>query len=489
MALNWIGTVDQRFCKLLAKNVFNGRPKLAEKQALRYIARMRMHPSPNCDDFLAFIKQEYPRATLSAVTWAWRKLKDYFDDTDGTDYSPIESLANIPSLIAAFKAASYMDQNVPSVNDNEIKGSGHASEPSIAASSATSPIKSSGRSNTAGSSSLSSTALASMRSEFDDHFNAFPEESDKKELKAVLVERPGEQSRDLSESQKLYLALYNKGPNEIEELLDNGWRNVAPTSGLTALPDVEFRKDIDFALRYIHTAYSQVAFHLPNTQSESWFLVMVWGFLGHFFSSQGVLEYQPGEFSLKASALRKNKARTLESKQGQGRKVDGVVAAYETRQELCVIEAARADNGPNGTKALTDTRKLAKSLKDMHDHIRSRTSTNVSREVITFGLRIAASTISFYSLRQRRGRFYQLTCDACVSLPPAWKPSGTTTTSIITVLALLLRLKAQLVEMADNVTKWTNGAVLIPDTTSTGDVWASTLSTPPSSPRLSPKAK
>ncbi|KAG0238861.1 hypothetical protein BGW42_000022 [Actinomortierella wolfii] len=445
---------------------------------------MRMHPSPNCDDFLAFIKQEYPRATLSAVTWAWRKLKDYFDDTDGTDYSPIESLANIPSLIAAFKAASYMDQNVPSVNDNEIKGSGHASEPSIAASSATSPIKSSGRSSTAGSSSLSSTALASMRSEFDDHFNAFPgepwilpsgasfdsllrtyiltlakesalhsfviedvasllrivtEESDKKELKAVLVERPGEQSRDLSESQKLYLALYNKGPNEIEELLDNGWRNVAPTSGLTTLPDVEFRKDIDFALRYIHTAYSQ--------------------------------------------------ARTLESKQGQGRKVDGVVAAYETRQELCVIEAARADNGPNGTKALTDTRKLAKSLKDMHDHIRSRTSTNVSREVITFGLRIAASTISFYSLRQRRGRFYQLTCDACVSLPPAWKPSGTTTTSIITVLALLLRLKAQLVEMAYNVTKWTNGAVLMPDTTSTGDVWASTLSTPPSSPRLSPKAK
>ncbi|KAG0229499.1 hypothetical protein BGW41_003009 [Actinomortierella wolfii] len=525
---------DEQLYWHLAKSIFRGRPTHVEKRALHYLVRMRLKPSPKPDEFFTYIKQVHPRAKLSAVAWVWGQLKDYFNGTEGSDYSLIEPLADVPALIAAFKAAPYMDQNVPSINNNEVDRTDRASAPSITASNPTSLARSSGRSSTTSSSSLSSMALENMKTEFDDHFNAFPgeswilssgvslddilrthiltltkesalhsfviedvasllrlvtEESDKKDLKSVLVERVGEKHRDLSESEKSYLELYNKGPSGVEELLDNGWKNVASTSSLITLPDVEFRKDIDFALRYIHMAYAQVEFHLPSTQSESWFLWMVWGFLGHFLSSKGTLEYQPGEASLKASAWRKNKGRGLESKQGQGRKVDGIVSSYETRLELCVIEAARVDNGPTGTKALTDSRKLAKSMKDMHDLIRSRSSTNIGYKLTTFGLRIAASSISFYTLRQRRGRFYQLACDACVSLPPGWKPSGSTTTSILTVVSLLLRFKAQMIDMANQITEWTSGAILIPDTTNNGDAWASTLTTPPSSPRLSPRVQ
>ncbi|KAF8930129.1 hypothetical protein BGZ58_008444 [Dissophora ornata] len=237
-------------------------------------------------------------------------------------------------------------------------------------------------------------------------------------------------------------------------------------------PDEVFCDNVFYAVEHIYKGYSQRNLSIPGKQSESWYLGMMWGFFDHFMGVKTILLYkdsldcQPDEICLQASSWRKNKGRSLESKHMMGRKADGVVVASASRLELCVIEAAKSDNGSTGTKALSDTMKLAKSMKDMSDLIRSKSSSDTRDEVVTFGIR--------------------LTCVANVALPARWLPKGANTKGIISVVTLLMQLKAATVEMAEKVTDWTSEAVLLPDAAENGDQWASTFTTPCASPRLSP---
>ncbi|KAK3816664.1 MAG: hypothetical protein J3Q66DRAFT_441051 [Benniella sp.] len=520
------------FKRHLACELFRGRPTRTEDCALQYITAMRLAPAPVPDEFMSHISKTHPQVTRSRIGWMWNRFKTFFSEREASDYIAIETVACVPEFITAFKAAPHLEEEEPTDDATDNKGMPPTSTPSDTTSRSSARTRSSRQSSaSSGSGSLGPAALERMRNEFDQNFSAFmgkpwtlssgvsvddllapyihtltkestlhsfviadvsgllqlvSKDSDKEELRAVLVQREGERQPDLSSIEQSYLGRFDKKPDEVEELLGNGWNNVTPSPEVPDLPGFQFRKDVHFVLQYIYSAYEQTAFTLPTTQLESWFLRKLWGFLDHFLNSKGVMDYQPGEVYLKASAWRKNKDRTLESKQALGRKVDGVVLSCAVRLELCVLEAAPVDNGATGTKALTDTRKMSKCMKDMYDYIRSKSTTNIRDQLVVFGMRISASTITFYTLRQRQGRFYQLACDGCVSFPSMWVPSGRNTTSILTVVSLLLRFKVQMIEMADKIIGWTNGAVLTPDIAINNDTWTPTLTTPPSSPRLSP---
>jgi hypothetical protein len=147
------------------------------------------------------------------------------------------------------------------------------------------------------------------------------------------------------------------------------------------------------------------------------------------------------------------------------------------------MEAAKKDAGPTSTKALTDTRKMAKAMKDMHDLIRARATENIRSSLRTFGVRVSGPSISFYSLHQHKGRFYQLGVEFTAGFPAHWDELSTT--SILSVLVKLLAYKKELSETARQVNRATQDPFM---TTNKAyeDEWAATLTTPTNSPRLTP---
>ena len=205
------------------------------------------------------------------------------------------------------------------------------------------------------------------------------------------------------------------------------------------------------------------------------------------FDSEGQLDHQPGEVSSQSSGLRKNRGRTFDEKLFPGRKTDGLISSAVARLEICTIEAARKDNGASSTKALTDTRKMAKDMKDMNNMVRTKSVDCVRQRLVTYGIRISAGTITFYTLRQRPGRFYQLCMESTISFPAIW--SSETTTTILSVLASLLAFKKEMCQTADRITKATKVPLESPLPANSGDSWAATLTTPTNSPRLSPRAE
>ncbi|KAG0286561.1 hypothetical protein BGZ96_009355 [Linnemannia gamsii] len=516
---------DATFQELLAKGIFSGRPTTVERAAIAYIAQMRLVPSPEPGDFTKHIRRTHPHAII-AIARVWHQLKEYFGGDKDIDYSYLEGLTNIPDLVSAFENAPYIDTDEPLAAGEATPGT---SSPQARRSfTRTRSSKSSGKSSTG---SLSPAALQSMRARFNRNFDLYAGESwilpsggslddllatyigtltresalhsfiiedfavalelvaddaDKGALEAALKKRKEEALPELAKVERDYLEVFNRKPEDVKTLLRNGLSNLTPSSGMSQLPDEDFCDNVFYAMEHIYKGYAQRNLSIPNKQSESWYLGMVWGFFGLFMGVKDCLDYQPGEICLQASSWRKNKGRSLESKHIMGRKVDGVVFASASRLELCVVEAAKIDNGSTGTKALSDTMKLAKSMKDMSDLIRSKSSSDIRDELVTFGIRFSGATITIYTLRQRCGRFYQFTCVANVVLPARWLPKGTNTKGIILVVTLLMQLKAAMVEMAEKVANWTSGAVLLPDAAENGDQWASTLTTPCASPRLSP---
>ncbi|KAG0001688.1 hypothetical protein BGZ65_003273 [Modicella reniformis] len=128
---------------------------------------------------------------------------------------------------------------------------------------------------------------------------------------------------------------------------------------------------------------------------------------------------------------------------------------------------------------------MAKTMKDMHDLIRTRSTRTIRSSLKTFGMCISGPSITFYSLCQQRGRFYQLNAESTIMFPARWR--GSTTTNILSVLAKLLVFKNELSETADQITEATK--VLKTFNQDNEDFWAATLTTPTNSPRLSPHVR
>ncbi|KAG0221574.1 hypothetical protein B0O80DRAFT_304954 [Mortierella sp. GBAus27b] len=505
--------MDDIFAGMLAERVFSSRPTRLEECGAQYIAEMRLRPRPSVVGYLAHVQVAHPRAKAKFGP-AWNKLKDYFSSSDDTKYSDMEEMANIQALVAAFKTERY-------IRDEESKST---------SSGGTSTSTSGGTSSNSSSSTLSTGAIVKMKAEFDQNFAAFQgipwklssgacvddivaehvrtlnkesalhsfvidhptilldlfaELEDNTALTEVLVKREGERPKLVSTTEETYIRIYDKEPAKVKEMLSRGWDNVCGSED--HVPDESFRESIHLALHHIYVVYRNIRFKLPEEASESFYLQTLWGFLNTLILCEDTLTYRPAEVHSQASSLRKNKDRRTEgtTKQAVGRKVDGLIVSTRTLLELCVIEAARKDVSPNVTKALSDTRKLAKILKDSFDAVCARAKKDISSLLVVYGVRIAGASMTFYSMRKRQGRFYQMANDGTVAFPAQW--DGSTTVTILTIIASVMALRKRVSDMAKQVTEWTTLSFELLDTSSRPSM-PPTLTTPPGSPRLTPRS-
>ncbi|KAK3828965.1 MAG: WD40-repeat-containing domain protein [Benniella sp.] len=219
----------------------------------------------------------------------------------------------------------------------------------------------------------------------------------------------------LGATEMSFLRLYDQPPAQVLALLQAGWRQHQPP-----LPNQGFCDVVVMSLYELHSTYQKHGFSMPYGELEYWYVQRVWGFIARIFEMHEELEFKSTEVSCKASKQRKNETRGLEERLARGRRLDGMVTMANTDLELCAIEAARVDGGHTSTKALKDNRKLAKSMKDMMDRIRRKATTDISQNVVVFGIQIAEGSISMYTLKKLTGRFYKVTCVAEASLPKVW---------------------------------------------------------------------
>ncbi|KAG0225737.1 hypothetical protein BGW41_004576 [Actinomortierella wolfii] len=450
-------------------------------------------------------------------------------------FSGLDSLADILGFTQRFQDEPFAADDQPTpldVSNAPVQASGDVSTPSTlptsspASKSAT--ASGSSRSSRSSNSSLSPKAIKAMVDEYELNFAAYCNErwmlpsgacvdeliadhvrtlkkevalhsfviddptvilalasdpEDKAALNEVLVKRDSERTSLVSPEKREYLRRFDKDPADIRQMLARGWHHVGEADN--ELPDEAFREAAHIALLHIHVVYRNFQFRLPEAASESFYMQTLWGFIGTLILCDNALNFRPGEVHSQASSLRKNLHRGPESpnKQAVGRKVDGLIVTSVSLAEICLIEAARRDSGPNGTKAQSDTRKLAKGLKDSFDAICAKASTDISPHLVVYGLRVAGPSLTFYSLRKLPGRLYQMVNDGCVTFPAVWNRTATIT--ILTIVASVLALQERVSAMARRVEEWTSLSFK-PLLTSNHPKMPRTLTTPPGSPRHTP---
>ncbi|KAG0224135.1 hypothetical protein BGW42_005313, partial [Actinomortierella wolfii] len=287
------------------------------------------------------------------------------------------------------------------------------------------------------------------------------EEIDSEKVRNGLARQEGDGPK--IQAEEAFIKQYLSTPSMTNTALSRGWNSSAEVESL----DENSRKRLYCAMLSIYTVYEEIDFKIPTLQSESWFTTVLWSFLPTLMKA--------GE----ATSLRKNTSRTLQNRKAHGRKIDGILSCATTHFEFGAIEAARLNDGPQGTKTLSDTRKLAKVLKDMHDRIAANSSKDIRKMLVTYGFQIASSRLTLYSLHKRHGRHYQLVHDGTFGFPPTWDRGGRAAAPITELITRILRLKIDMEAMADNIVSWTLEA----KGGFEKEVLVRTLTTPLSSPK------
>ncbi|KAG9062733.1 hypothetical protein KI688_005039 [Linnemannia hyalina] len=227
-------------------------------------------------------------------------------------------------------------------------------------------------------------------------------------------------------------------------------------------PTEEFCRATHECMWAILTAYRQVDFSLPRGSSESWFNHRLWWFL---------TRTEPGEIVPQASQHHRNDGRALDLKQVTGLKADGLVYGTAKGLEYCVLEMAKKDQGQFTTKALKDTRKLAKMMKDIGDEIRKLAMVNFRDCLVVYGMRIAGPTATFlYSAPEARAYLASGFVDGCDhGKVIAGRPGR------------VLAMRKAIVAIAGRVLDWTalplDGSA--PEDSDNGNWIAATLISPP----------
>ncbi|KAK3805757.1 MAG: hypothetical protein J3Q66DRAFT_407315 [Benniella sp.] len=516
--------LDNVFADALVQRVFGSRPTRVEQSGTRYLAEMRLLPKPSPGAYLEHLQAANPRSKDKYAA-VWNSLKEFFT-ADSTDLSDLKTVADIDAFVKEFKEQEFMRDGEPSAPNTKPRVSTPDSETTIS-----DPSSSRSSNNSSVSSTLSTRGIEKVRAEYELNFTAFqgeswtlssgtcfdevvaqhsssdyelwllssfilgkesslhsfiinhpdrildlfPNPTDKAELEKVLIERAEERIKLTDQKEETYLRRYDKEPVVVGEMLSRGWA----CESQDPVPE-GFRETVHLALHLIFVVYRNNQFKLPDESSESFFVHTLWGMINSIVLCDDSLKFKPAEVHSKASALRKNKERNPEDKQALGRKVDGIVASSVTLLELCVIEAANKDPGPNGTKALSDGRKLSKVLKDSFDVICARANTDIRSQLTVYGVRISAASITYYSLRKRDGRFYQMAEDGTLTFPGQW--NETTTVTILTIVASILALRKRVSEMAQKIAQWTASSFELADPR-THPHMPRTLRTPPGSPQ------
>ncbi|KAF9286851.1 hypothetical protein BGZ68_002510 [Mortierella alpina] len=522
-------SMDEVFAARLTTKVFGHRATQVEECGVQYLVEMRLQPQPNVARYLAHVEAAHPQAKAKFGT-VWNKLREFFTSGDGPANADIESMANVQAFVEAFQAERSIQDQEAIAPEPSTAPTPTASNSSAVLAVATrsqasrSPTNSSRSSSGSSISTLSAGAITKMRMEYEENLAAFQgkawmlpsgacvddivaqhvrtlnkesalhsfvidhpttvldfftDPADKKSLTEVLITREGESLKLVSKEEEAYIRLYNQEPTKIKEMLSQGWQAIPKSQEQV---QESFRESIHLALHLIYVTYRSNQFQLPEEASESFFVRTLWGFMSTLIQCDDTLIFRPAEVHSQASSLRKNKDRKAEgaTRQAVGRKVDGLIVSASTLLELCVFEAARKDAGPNGTKALNDTCKMAKVMKDSFDAISGKANTDISPHLVVYGVRIAGASVTFYSMRRRRGRFYQMVKDGTVSFPAKW--DGTTTITILTIVASVMALQKRVSHMAKQVTEWTTLSFELLETSSRANI-PPTLTTPPGSPR------
>ncbi|KAF9153458.1 hypothetical protein DFQ26_000562 [Actinomortierella ambigua] len=170
-----------------------------------------------------------------------------------------------------------------------------------------------------------------------------------------------------------------------------------------------------------------------------------------------------------------------------GRKADGAILSCTPVMELGVMEASKADDGPHSTKALSNTIKMVKVLKDQFNRIYQASTVDIQVRLRTYGLCIVAGTVYFYDLRHLHGRWYRLTCHGTVSFPDIWRQNGGNTDVLLSTISSLLAFKRHVSAMASSVEQWLEPVSGQPEPVEPADkAVPATLTTPTGSPQPTP---
>ncbi|KAG0043201.1 hypothetical protein BGZ83_011719 [Gryganskiella cystojenkinii] len=483
---------------------------------------MRKAPVLHAIDYISFVRATYPSVKATAIVNEWETVKKFFGGDGQERYSAIAGLVNVPELVAAFKVAPTLDEQMveaacmppppplpmeaprPTSSTSSSTASGQVRpgrSRSNSSNGGSNGSNSSGSNSNGSGKHLSPTQVALMQALFKVNFDQFPgnewllpsgaifdrvlyetvkdvryecplhsfvlenpaavlglfpDARDQNELKKVLVDRADEKLPVLSLAEKALLEIYNKDPEELEELFaEKGWRAVG--TSLAEKPSAEFQRLVYECVQQLLKVYRGERMAVPQAPHESWMVNRLWGFLADMLHSPQLVEFQPGEYHSQASMHRRNLGRPRDVRQFVGHKVDGVAIAAIKKLELLVIEAAKKDEGPNVTKALDDGMKLCKLTKDMHDLIRGKAKHNVREHIATFGIQISGETATFFTLRQRRGRFYQLCHEGSETLPSVWADQ-VGTQCVLEVLMKVLIIRKALLSMAKDVAACTIGS-------------------------------
>ncbi|KAF9990439.1 hypothetical protein BGZ75_001921 [Mortierella antarctica] len=542
--------------KLLASNILSSRPLPAERQAMRYLIQMRWEPLPKPGTFIPHLRSASPSLPMVVVAKIWAKMKQFFNGQQQEHYQQMVNLMDVDGMIEAFKAAPYIElqgedsaeqessQPIRAQSSSATTRTPKKSQPCKSNSDSSSSIGS-GNSSV---SQLSAGTIKRMRLEYQQHgsdftcapwiapsgadvdtvidrhvlalvtespfhsyiitdpytvLSLFICEIDKQAVGEVLKRRTGEAIWTLSKAEENYLSLYDKTPGELMDILDMGCLGVMADSrakstmerAQSELPDRTFCSLVHRLVDHFFRVYERNKFQLQSRKSESWFRGNLWASLHDVFNVLDELSYDPGEVHCQASARRKNRERdSTQTKQQVGRKADGLVSSVEPACELLVVEAANIDNGPQGTKAMNDTLKLSKMMKDMFDLILEKVGEktqdksslkNARDRLTTFGLRFSAGSLALYSLKKLpQGRYYVLKCEGVLAFPGVWKNDGSNTSTILTVISTMLALKHQLLQMAKQIEGWTKVSFTLPKPVVAEDRdWPATLGTPTITPR------
>ncbi|KAF9360484.1 hypothetical protein BGX26_009174 [Mortierella sp. AD094] len=203
----------------------------------------------------------------------------------------------------------------------------------------------------------------------------------------------------IPEWKRYEVARYLMEPQQLEHTLGEGWRNL----GSSEVDDIvnqdeliSFRRRLDHVLSAFCLLYEDHGYKLPESKPEVRYFTKVWTILLEMLSSGSEwLNFKPGDKRLIASSLSRNKDRNLEVRQASGHKVDGLLLCRKDKTELGAMEAGRKDDGPTGTKALEDAKKLAKILKDMHNTITRSCAKSILKDLRVYGLLISRLRVEF----------------------------------------------------------------------------------------------
>ncbi|KAK3815498.1 MAG: hypothetical protein J3Q66DRAFT_370826 [Benniella sp.] len=313
----------------LTSSLFHDRPARHEITAVEYILSLPASSTPNANDFQDFVKAAYPSAPLSGVAKSWDTLRRYFTSGRDEDYEDIQNLIDVPSLVAAFHAASQISPEPsgprtastsmpPPTITSSVSSSSRSSRASSSRgqgsiSSGGSKNSSSNESGGGISSRLTANQAAMMHDLFKYNFEQFPgqewilpsgvtvdsllygvalnqcyestlhsfvledptmiiqlakDDRDQDAIKSLCIDRTQELMPPLSEAETNFLQLYCKSPDELDELLSiHGWR--AMGAEMDDKPTEEFRRVTHNCVSAILTAYQQSGFSVPRGSSES----------------------------------------------------------------------------------------------------------------------------------------------------------------------------------------------------------------------------